>query len=418
MKFVVFSLGCRVNIYEGQAMVKEFIARGHEATDKLEKADCYVLNTCSVTAEADKKSRQAVARALRINPNAKIAVCGCSSQNDPAAYEKKANVFKISGVGGKMSLVDEILTALEKGETKEETDVKPLPAEYEDDASGEVTKTRGYVKIQDGCNNFCSYCIIPYLRGRSRSRKIESVIREAEEMAKKTNEIVITGVDVSDYRDGENGLAELVRALGKIPVRKRFGSFDCIVVNENLLNAMKESDFCESFHLSMQSGSDGVLRRMNRHYTSAEFLRICELIRSVFPKAGITTDVIAGFPEETEEEFNETLETCRRAKFADMHVFPYSVRKGTVAAKMKQVGGETIRSRAAKLRELADELRAAHLEEQIGETVEVLFEDEENGLAVGYTRAYEKVYAAAPTGRILKVKITSPFGEGLKGEVL
>ena len=418
MKFVVFSLGCRVNIYEGQAMVKEFIARGHEATDKLEKADCYVLNTCSVTAEADKKSRQAVARALRINPNAKIAVCGCSSQNDPAAYEKKANVFKISGVGGKISLVDEILTALEKGETEEETDVKPLPAEYEDDASGEVTKTRGYIKIQDGCNNFCSYCIIPYLRGRSRSRKIESVIREAEEMAKKTNEIVITGVDVSDYRDGENGLAELVRALGKIPVRKRFGSFDCIVVNENLLNAMKESDFCESFHLSMQSGSDGVLRRMNRHYTSAEFLRVCELIRSVFPKAGITTDVIAGFPEETDEEFNETLETCRRAKFADMHVFPYSVRKGTVAAKMKQVGGETIRSRAAKLRELADELRAAHLEEQIGETVEVLFEDEENGLAVGYTRAYEKVYAAAPTGRILKVKITSPFGEGLKGEVL
>lgn len=418
MKFVVFSLGCRVNIYEGQAMVKEFIARGHEATDKLEKADCYVLNTCSVTAEADKKSRQAVARALRINPNAKIAVCGCSSQNDPAAYEKKANVFKISGVGGKMSLVDEILTALEKGETKEETNVKPLPAEYEDDASGEVTKTRGYVKIQDGCNNFCSYCIIPYLRGRSRSRKIESVIREAEEMAKKTNEIVITGVDVSDYRDGENGLTELVRALGKIPVRKRFGSFDCIVVNENLLNAMKESDFCESFHLSMQSGSDGVLRRMNRHYTSAEFLRVCELIRSVFPKAGITTDVIAGFPEETEEEFNETLETCRRAKFADMHVFPYSVRKGTVAAKMKQVGGETIRSRAAKLRELADELRAAHLEEKVGETVEVLFEDEENGLSVGYTRAYEKVYAAAPTGRILKVKITSPFGEGLKGEVL
>ena len=418
MKFVVFSLGCRVNIYEGQAMVKEFIARGHEATDKLEKADCYVLNTCSVTAEADKKSRQAVARALRINPNAKIAVCGCSSQNDPAAYEKKANVFKISGVGGKMSLVDEILTALEKGETEEETDVKPLPAEYEDDASGEVTKTRGYVKIQDGCNNFCSYCIIPYLRGRSRSRKIESVIREAEEMAKKTNEIVITGVDVSDYRDGENGLAELVRALGKIPVRKRFGSFDCIVVNENLLNAMKESDFCESFHLSMQSGSDGVLRRMNRHYTSAEFLRVCELIRSVFPKAGITTDVIAGFPEETDEEFNETLETCRRAKFADMHVFPYSVRKGTVAAKMKQVGGETIRIRAAKLRELADELRAAHLEEKVGETVEVLFEDEENGLSVGYTRAYEKVYAAAPTGRILKVKITSPFGEGLKGEVL
>ena len=418
MKFVVFSLGCRVNIYEGQAMVKEFISRGHEATDKLEKADCYVLNTCSVTAEADKKSRQAVARALRINPNAKIAVCGCSSQNDPAAYEKKANVFKISGVGGKMSLVDEILTALEKGETEEETDVKPLPAEYEDDASGEVTKTRGYVKIQDGCNNFCSYCIIPYLRGRSRSRKIESVIREAEEMSKKTNEIVITGVDVSDYRDGENGLAELVRALGKIPVRKRFGSFDCIVVDENLLNAMKESDFCESFHLSMQSGSDGVLRRMNRHYTSAEFLRVCELIRSVFPKAGITTDVIAGFPEETDEEFYETLETCRRAKFADMHVFPYSVRKGTVAAKMKQVGSETIRRRAAKLRKLADELRAAHLEEQIGETVEVLFEDEENGLAVGYTRAYEKVYAAAPTGRILKVKITSPFGEGLKGEVL
>ena len=146
-----------------------------------------------------------------------------------------------------MSLVDEILAALEKGETEEETDVKPLPVEYEDDASGEVTKTRGYVKVQDGCNNFCSYCIIPYLRGRSRSRKMESVIREAEEMSEKTNEIVITGVDVSDYRDGDNGLAELVRALGKVPVRKRFGSFDCIVVGEKLLTAMKESDFCESF---------------------------------------------------------------------------------------------------------------------------------------------------------------------------
>lgn len=418
MKFVVFSLGCRVNIYEGQAMIKEFVARGHEATDKLEKADCYVLNTCSVTAEADKKSRQAVARALRINPNAKIAVCGCSSQNDPAAYEKKTNVFKITGVGGKMSLVDEILAALEKGETEEETDVKPLPVEYEDDASGEVTKTRGYVKVQDGCNNFCSYCIIPYLRGRSRSRKMESVICEAEEMSEKTNEIVITGVDVSDYRDGENGLAELVRALGKVPVRKRFGSFDCIVVDEKLLTAMKESDFCESFHLSMQSGSDGVLGRMNRHYTSAEFLRVCDLIRSVFPTAGITTDVIAGFPGETEEEFNETVETCRKAKFADMHVFPYSMRKGTVAAKMQQVDGETIRIRAARLRSVADELRTAHLNAKIGTVAEVLFEDEENGLSVGYTRAYEKVYAVAPTGKILNVKITSLYGEGLKGEVL
>lgn len=418
MKFVVFSLGCRVNIYEGQAMIKEFIARGHEATDRLEKADCYVLNTCSVTAEADKKSRQAVARALKLNPNAKIAVCGCSSQNDPAVYAKKANVFKISGVGGKMSLVGEILDALENGKEEEETDVKPLPTVYEDDASGEVTKTRGYLKIQDGCNNFCSYCIIPYLRGRSRSRKIESVIREAEEMAQKTAEIVITGVDVSDYRDGENGLSELVRALGKIPVRKRFGSFDCIVVDENLLAAMKESGFCDSFHLSMQSGSDGVLKRMNRHYTSAEFLRVCELIRSYFPAAGITTDVIAGFPEETEEEFNETIETCRKAKFADMHVFPYSVRKGTVAAKMKQVDPETIRLRAARLRAVADELRLGHLKSKIGTTAEVLFEDEENGLATGYTRAYEKVYAAAPTGKILKVKITSLCGEGLKGELL
>lgn len=418
MKFVVFSLGCRVNIYEGQAMIRELISRGHEATDRLEIADCYVLNTCSVTAEADKKSRQAVARALKLNPRAKIAVCGCSSQNKPDEYAGKANVIKISGTSGKKSLVDELLDALENDKKTTKMDVKPLATEYEDDLAGEVTKTRGYVKIQDGCNHFCAYCVIPYLRGRSRSRSLGSVVAEAERMANETKEIVITGVDVSDYRDGENGLTQLVYALKGVNARKRFGSFDCAVVDEGLLAAMRESDFCESFHLSMQSGSDGVLRRMNRRYTSAEFLQVVELIRSRFPKAGITTDVIAGFPEETDEEFEETLETCRKAAFADMHVFPYSVRRGTAAAKLEQLDRSIIRSRAARLRSLADELKAKRLLERVGDEDEVLFEEEENGFAVGYTRAYEKVYVLAPIGEIKTVKLVEPFEDGLKGVTL
>ena len=320
MKFVVFSLGCKVNQYEGRSVIKELENRGFEATDALEKADCYILNTCSVTAEADKKSRQAVARVLKLNPDAKVVICGCSSQNNPKPYENKPNVRLISGTSGKMSIIDSIMSDIVQGNI-----VKNPPSEYEDDLYGELTKTRGFIKVQDGCNNFCSYCIVPYLRGRSRSRKLESIVKEAKSMAEKTLEIVVTGINVSAYgKDISLSLCDLVEALNDIPVRKRFGSLECNVIDERLLSLMVKGGWCDSFHLSMQSGSDRILKKMNRKYTSSIFIEKCDLIRKYFPDAGITTDVIVGFPTETEEDFADTVSTSQRAGFSQMHVFPFA----------------------------------------------------------------------------------------------
>lgn len=414
MKFVVFSLGCRVNQYEGQSLIKELENRGFEATDKLEKADYYVINTCSVTGEADRKSRQTVARVLKLNPAAKVAICGCSSQNDPKPYKNKPNVTIIGGTSGKMSLIDSIMSDIVQGDFVHEP-----PKTYEDDLYGELTKTRGYIKVQDGCNNFCSYCIIPYLRGRSRSRALESIVKEAEEMAKKTHEIVVTGINVSDYgSDIGLTLFDLVHALSAVPVRKRFGSLECTVVNERLLEEMKNGDWCDSVHLSMQSGSDGILRRMNRKYTSEFFIEKCDLIKRYFPDAGITTDVIVGFPGETEEEFEDTIRVCKRAGFAWLHVFPYSVRKGTVAAKMKQVDPEVMAERAARLRAVSDELKTEFLKKQIGKIKEVYVEEEVDGFGAGFASDYVRVYSDAAPGTFAKQKITSLFRDGVKGETI
>ena len=270
MKFVVFSLGCKVNQYEGQSMIKGLEARGFEAVDSLEFADCYIINTCSVTAEADKKSRQAVSRVLKLNPDAKVVICGCSAQNDYRPYQNKPNVSIIGGTSGKMALLDSIMSGIVGLNS-----VKEPPLSYEDDLFGELTKTRGFIKVQDGCNNFCSYCIVPYLRGRSRSRSLDSIVSEAEEMALKTHEIVITGINVSDYgSDISLNLLDLIKALNHIPVRKRFGSLECGVLDENVLSSMAEVGWCDSFHLSMQSGSDRILKKMNRRCNTTRNIQI------------------------------------------------------------------------------------------------------------------------------------------------
>lgn len=412
MKFVVFSLGCRVNQYEGQSLIKELESRGFEATDKLEKADYYIINTCSVTSEADRKSRQTVARVLKLNPSAKIAICGCSSQNDAKPYKNKPNVTIIGGTSKKMSIIDSIMSDIVQGDF-----VSEPPKKYEDDLYCELTKTRGYIKVQDGCDNFCSYCIIPYLRGRSRSRSLCSIVNEANEMAKRTREIVVTGINVSDYgSDIGLTLFDLVHALSAVPARKRFGSLECTVVDEKLLNEMKNGDWCDSVHLSMQSGSDTVLRRMNRKYTSEFFIEKCDLIKRYFPDAGITTDVIVGFPGETDEEFEETVRVCRRAGFAWLHVFPYSSRKGTVAAKMKQVDAAAMEERAARLRAVSDELKTEFLTRQLGKIKEVYVEEEIDGMGAGFASDYVRVYCDAAPGTLTKQKITSLFRDGVKGE--
>ena len=412
MKFVVFSLGCKVNQYEGRSIIKELENRGFEATDALEKADCYILNTCSVTAEADKKSRQAVARVLKLNPDAKVVICGCSSQNNPKPYENKPNVRLISGTSGKMSIIDSIMSDIVQGNI-----VKNPPSEYEDDLYGELTKTRGFIKVQDGCNNFCSYCIVPYLRGRSRSRKLESIVKEAKSMAEKTLEIVVTGINVSAYgKDISLSLCDLVEALNDIPVRKRFGSLECNVIDERLLSLMVKGGWCDSFHLSMQSGSDRILKKMNRKYTSSIFIEKCDLIRKYFPDAGITTDVIVGFPTETEEDFADTVSTSQRAGFSQMHVFPYSVRPGTVAASLPQVDKAVAFSRAKILRDVADDLHARFLTSQLGKIKEVYVEEETEEYSCGFSSDYIKVYSHEKPGEIVKLKMTEIFRDGIKGE--
>ena len=412
MKVVVFSLGCKVNTYEGQSIIKELKERGVDATDNLEYADYYVINTCSVTAEADKKSRQAIARVLKLNPEAKVLVCGCSSQNNAKLYENKPNVCQITGVGGKMDIVNSIMSGIVHPKS-----VENPPQIYEDDFHSELTRTRGIIKVQDGCNNFCSYCIIPYLRGRSRSRKLDSIIAEATAMSEKTSEIVITGINVSAYGlDIGLTLLDLVKALAPVRARKRFGSLECTVINDELLTAMKDAGFCDEFHISMQSGSDTVLRRMNRKYTSAVFIEKCDLIRKHFPDAGITTDIIVGFCQESDDEFNQTMEVVNRVKFFEVHAFIYSERKGTKACGKPLAKKSVAQARSLLLRERADELRNEFLNSMVGKTLEVLVEENAGQYNVGHANNYVKVYTTEPCSTISKHKIIRLYNDGVLGE--
>lgn len=420
LKVVVFSLGCKVNQYEGRSMVEKLIESGFDACDEPGYADAYIINTCSVTAEADKKSRQAVARMLKYNPAAKVYICGCSSQNDPKKYLNKSNIRAIYGSFGKIQAVNSIMSDIAHGDIHGPViHICPMPGKYEDDLLPELTRSRAFIKVQDGCNNFCSYCIVPYLRGRSRSRSLESIVAEAKDVCVKTREIVVTGVNVSDYgADIGLRLSDLVEALAAIPIRKRFGSLECTVIDDDLLDKMKNSGFCDSFHLSMQSGSDSVLKRMNRHYTAGEFLSKIELIKKHFPNAGITTDIITAFPGETDEEFSETLQTVEKAGFLDMHVFPYSVRPGTKAAEMQQVPPETAKKRTDELLVLKTISNRLFIDSQIGRECEVFVEDSEDGFNVGYTSNYIKVYTKAPAGSFRKHKIIAHHRNGAMGEEL
>ena len=416
MKFSVFSLGCRVNTYEGQAIVNKLINYGFEATDELVSADYYILNTCSVTAEADKKSRQAVARVKKLNPTAKIFICGCSSQNNAKHFEEKDGVVFIGGVAQKSEFVDKILSYIKTGDDDIKTNICQLPTIYEDSLNPRLTTSRAFVKVQDGCNNFCSYCIIPYLRGRSRSRSIESIIKEVESFSGKTKEVVITGINVSAYgKDIGSSLKCLILALKNIPLRKRFGSLECTVIDDELLKCMQESGFCPSFHLSMQSGCDKTLADMNRKYTSTKFLEKVELIRKYFPDAGITTDVIAGFPQESDEDFNMTFETCKQAKFMHMHVFPYSEREGTKASKMQQVPKQIRVARAEKLIKLSEEMNLEFLKAQKGKVYDVFVEECAGEYNVGYTDNFIKVFTKAEVGSFEKHEINEPYLDGVIG---
>ena len=407
MKVAVLTLGCKVNKYESDALIFELKSRGIDATDNLEEADAYIINTCAVTNEAERKSRQMIERARKFNPNAEIYVMGCASQNRPVQFEDR-NVKMIIGTAGKKKIVDEL--------SHSGTHLFELPTAYEDDLFSAQSLTRAFIKIQDGCDHFCSYCIIPYLRGRSRSRSLESIVSEVEKLPDDVKEIVLVGIDVSDFKiDGKKGLGKLLQTLDKYGKRLRLSSMEDSLIDEEFLKVLSTlKNFCPHFHLSLQSGCDNVLKKMNRHYTTDEFAGSVALIRKYFPLAGITTDIIVGFPTETEEDFEETLKFVERVKFSQLHIFPYSKRDGTAASKLyKDLLGKVKNERVKRLEELGDRLKTEFLREN--KTGKVLIEAKNRDYFDGYTENYIKCYVSGDlkVGEIVDVQIEKPFKDGV-----
>lgn len=402
MKAVVFTLGCKMNEVESASLMRGLSDLGWEVSETPCAADLYILNTCAVTAEAERKSRQAVARLRAFNPDAPVLVCGCASEHSPDDFLSREGVTVVGGTGRK----DKILELV--GKTgfyrEEERSFCELPFPKSD-------KTRAFLRIQDGCNRFCSYCLIPYLRGRTRSRAPESVVREARESP--AREVVLTGIDISSYQSGDTDLSGLVRLLGKIRGKRfRLGSLEPCAVTPEFLSAMREAgNFAPHFHLSLQSGNSRVLRAMNRHYTREEYLERCALVYEEFADAAITTDIIVGFPGETEEEFLDSLSIVGEAGLARVHAFPYSLREGTAAAKMEQVSGEVKRERMGRMLACAQDAEEKYLKKFEGKEAEVLFERDG-----GYTGNYIRVYCeGAEEGAMCRVRLTERYRDGMKG---
>lgn len=430
MKTVAFcTLGCKVNQYETQAMCELFEKEGYKVCDFEQICDIYIINTCSVTGLSDRKSRQMIRRARRRNENAVIAVTGCYAQtaaeevlkiegvNLVVGTQKRGDIVKMceQSAGQRINFVGDILHTHEF-----EEDLKI--SEFEE-------RTRAYVKMQEGCSQFCSYCIIPYARGPIRSRKKENVIDEIETLANKGFcEIVLVGIHIASYgKDLKDGsLYDVIQAVNKIEKIKRIrlSSIEPMTLNSDFIFHVSGADkLCNHFHISLQSGCDKTLKRMNRKYSSDDFYSIVELLRKNFENCAITTDIMVGFPGETEDEFNESLEFVKKVGFADAHIFPYSKRPGTPAAKMKDQVSDEEKSRRSKLMfEATKKSRKEFLDMHTGKVMEVLFEREcEKGVYEGKTTNYIHVEAKSNEnicGKILKVKIKENDGYICMAEIL
>ena len=369
------------------------IEAGYKVVDFETKADIYIINTCTVTNMADKKSRQMLRRVKEINPEAILVAVGCYAQVAKEKLEQIPEIDLILGINEKNDIVKYVEQA------SKNTYVSDVLHQTEFLDFGDVTyteKTRAVIKVQDGCNQFCSYCIIPYARGRIRSRKPESVIKEITDVAKEgIKEVVITGIHIASYGKDFNTEYRLIDLLEEIQKvngiqRIRLGSLEPTLITEEFVTRLKKlSKICDHFHLSLQSGCDETLKRMNRKYTTDQFRHVVELLRNAYPEVHLTTDVIVGFPGETEEEFNKTYEFLKEIKFYKMHVFKYSPRSGTVAAKMpNQIDGNIKEERSNKLIELSDENEKEYNQKYIGKEVEVLLEEREGEYLKGHTTNY------------------------------
>lgn len=393
-----YTLGCKVNQYETNGMIQKFQEAGYEIVD-MDKdiSDICIVNTCTVTNMSDRKSRHALRKIKEKNPKSIIVATGCYAQVAKDELEKMPEIDIVIGNDEKKEIIQYIEKFLK--ERIKIIDIDDISKQKEFVDMGQITyteKTRAVVKIQDGCNQFCSYCIIPYARGRVRSRNSESIVQEITEIAKKgIKEVVITGIHIASYgKDfhNENGLIELLEEINKINgiERIRLGSLEPKTMTEEFVQRLvKLEKVCHHFHLSLQSGCDEVLKRMNRKYTTEQFRTIVERLRKAYKDVILTTDIIIGFPGETDEEFNKTYEYLKEIKFYKMHIFPYSPRKGTVAAGMQnQVGGNIKEQRSKTLIELSNSNQKQYNEQYIGKEVEVLFEDRENEFYKGHTQNY------------------------------
>lgn len=429
-KIAFITLGCKVNLYDTEAMAELFTEKGYEVVDFEEYADVYLINTCTVTNLGDKKSRQMIRRAKRINPNSVVVATGCYAQVASEEVAKIEGINIVIGTKNRSEIVETVENYVtENGVVNNVSDIMG-EKEFEPLQISRLTnRTRAYIKIQEGCNRYCTYCIIPYARGPIRSRKPEEVVEEVKKLAENGfKEVVLTGIHVASYGlDLDNiTLADIIEKVHSVDgiERIRFSSMEPLAIdNEFVARMSKLPKVCDHYHLSLQSGCNRTLKRMNRKYNAEQYAEACERLRNAFPNVAITTDIIVGFPDETEEDFKESLAFAERMKLDKIHTFPYSPKKGTPAAKMKnQISGDVKSQRSKEMIALSDKMNIDFLNNNIGKTVPVLFEDMENGFWQGHTTNYIKVLAKSDenlNNKIVDVKLDKIHGvEIVEGTVV
>ena len=425
MRYIIAALGCKVNQYEAEAMELLLKAHGHTPCQKGE-ADAVILHSCAVTAEGERKARQTARRMLKENPGAVLCVSGCWSQIAPEAA-KEIGAKVVFGTGDSLGFVEAIENVLREGseamsipDNREKRSYQPLPA------GAYAGHARAYLKIEDGCDNYCAYCIIPYARGHVRSLPVADCAKEYASLAEKGyREIVLTGIEIASYGHDAEGvsLMDALEAMAKAApqVRMHLGSLEPRVITEEFAQKLQRLNICPHFHLSLQSGCDATLKRMRRRYDTALFYEVCERLRQYFPHCSLTTDLICGFPGESEEEFAATLAFIRKCGFAAMHIFPYSIRPGTLAEKLPdKLPAKVKNARSAAAIAVADEMESAYLQSCIGSTLSVLFETEENGSVRGHAENYTEVRVPGQNlrGQLLPVEITGVEEKTLTGRLL
>ena len=425
MKFAFYTLGCKTNQYETQAMERLLLEKGHELGAWDEACQGYIVNTCSVTAVADKKNRAVIRRCRKNHPDAVIAVCGCYSQHDAEAV-RNLGVDVIGGSANRQEFVDLLLAAAENRRMLESVDNALRRREFEVlPAGGLQERTRAMLKVQDGCVNFCTYCIIPYTRGPIRSAPVDLAVSQAKELAARGyREIVITGIEIASWGadlPGKPPMTDLIAAIcAAVPeVRIRLGSLEPrIITRESCEKLAAYPNLCPQFHLSMQSGCDTVLSRMKRKYDTARYYESVTLLQEYFPGCAVTTDMIVAFPGETEEEFAQSLAFIQKCGFADMHIFPYSRRPGTPADKMPgQHSNDTKEARSRAAIAVADAMSRAYRENLVDTLQAVLFEEQEGEFFTGHAPNYVKVYARGENlhNEVKMVRITGIHDDGVQG---